>query len=88
MGERADEIVMRDAKPESLKTAELELDKYALVTPPQPIAVDAWVRYGGIPLRIKGEAVKWTEKVVAVRWETPFGQHKAWVWASAVDRAL
>ena len=37
-------------------------------------------------MRTDGEAVKWTEKVVAVQWETPHGQHKAWLWASAVDR--
>jgi hypothetical protein len=86
MSDRASEVVMRDAKPEGLKTSELELDKYTLSIPPHPVPVEAWVRYGGVPLRIKGEAVKWTEKVVAVQWDTPFGQHKAWLWRSAVDR--
>jgi len=81
---RTDEIIMRDHKPEGLKTAELELDKYAVTIPPAPLAVTVWVRYGTIPLRVEAEAVKWTEKVVACQWETPNGQHKAWLWASAV----
>ena len=84
--QRTDEIIMRDSKPDTLKTAELELDKYAMTIPPSPIPVMAWVRYGNIPLRVEGEAVRWTEKVVAVQWDTPGGQHKAWLWASAVDR--
>lgn len=86
MSERADEVIMRDQRPEGLKSAELELDKYALTIPPTPVPVVVWVRYGGVPLRLQAEAVKWTEKVVACQWETPSGLHKAWLWASAVDR--
>ena len=83
-GKRTDEIVMRGRQPTSLKTSELELDKYNLITPPRPVRVRAWVRYGEIPVQVDAEAVKWTERVVAVQWDTPEGQHKAWVWSSAV----
>jgi len=87
MAQRVDEVVMRDGRPANLKTVELELDKYALTIPPRPMPVLAWVRYGEVPLRVEAEAVRWTEKVVAIIWKTPDGgEHRAWVWASAVDR--
>lgn len=30
--------------------------------------VEAWVRYGGVPVVIDAEAVAWTEHAVAIRW--------------------
>ena len=84
--QRANEIVMRDSKPQNLKTRELQLDKYALTIPPAPVPVVAWVRYGDVPLRVDALAVKWTERAIAIRWDTPQGEHSAWVWASAVER--
>lgn len=83
---RADEIIMRDKQPANLKTRELQLDQYALTIPPQPVPVRAWVRYGEIPVQVEALAVQWTESAVAVHWDTPDGVHKAWVWASAVER--
>ncbi len=83
---RTDEIIMRDYQPQNLKTRELQLEVYALTIPPKPVPVRAWVRYGEIPVLVDACAVKWTERVVAIQWETPNGTHKAWVWASAVDK--
>ena len=84
-GLKIDESIMRDAKPVNLKTRELELDKYAIVIPPKPVIVRAWVRYGENALQVDAEAVRWTERVVALQWEAPGGTHKAWVWSSAVS---
>lgn len=83
---RVDEMIMRDRQPANLKTIELQLDEYALTIPPRPVPVRAWVRYGEVPLLVDAVAVQWTDRVVAVRWETPHGEHKAWVWSSAVER--
>ena len=86
MDQRAQEVVMRDQRPANLKSVELELDRYALTIPPHPVPVLAWVRYGEVPLRVEAEAVRWTDRVVAIVWKVPGGEHKAWVWASAVER--
>lgn len=86
MNQRVEDVVMRDHRPANLKSVELELEKYALTIPPQPVPVLAWVRYGEVPIRVEAEAVRWTEKVVAIVWQIPGGEHRAWVWASAVDR--
>ena len=86
MTQRVDDLVMRDTRPANLKTVELELDKYSVTIPPRPVPVLAWVRYGEVPMRVEAEAVRWTERVVAIVWKVPGGEHRAWVWASAVDR--
>ena len=86
MSERADQTVMRDGTPDSLTASELELKTEPLTRTPQPLPVLAWVRYGGIGLKVKARAVAWTPKAVAVEWDTPNGPHRAWVWASAVDK--
>lgn len=87
MDERAIEVIMRDRSPSNLKSVELELERYALTIPPRPVPVRAWVHYGDIPLRVDAEAWRWTERVVAIVWKVPGGgEHRAWVWASAVER--
>ena len=86
MADRADQTVMRDGTPESLTSRELELKTEPLTRTPEPLPVYAWVRYGAIGIRVKGRAVAWTAKAVAVEWDAPAGPHRAWVWASAVDR--
>jgi len=77
---------MRDGEPTSLSSQELELAVYPLTRSPVPVPVRAWVRYGVVPLKVDADAIAWTSKAVAVVWAAPAGQHRAWVWASAVER--
>ena len=38
-------------------------------------------------VKLDVEIVAWTSRAVAIRWKTPTGDaHRAWVWASAVER--
>lgn len=88
MDQRIIQRVMGDHEPETLKDTELELDTELLVRPDRAVPVEAWVRYDGVPISVRGEAVAWTPRAVAVRWRTPGDvTHKAWVWASAVRKA-
>jgi hypothetical protein len=75
---------MGEGKPASLSPLELELGKEPLTRTPTARPVKVWVRYGDEPVLVDAEAVAWTEHAVAVRWATPEGEHRAWVWASAV----
>ncbi|MBH0082447.1 hypothetical protein [Salinibacterium sp. SWN167] len=89
MSEQVVETIMQ-GEPFTLTDDELELDKLPLTRTPVAVQAVAWVRYGGVPLRLPVEVVAWTERAVAIRWKTATGSvHKAWVWASAVstDRA-
>jgi len=86
MDGRVLESVMRDRQPMSLTPPELELDILPLTRTPQPESVRAWVRYGDTAVRIEGRAVAWTPRAVAVEWDAPGGVHRAWLWASAVER--
>ena len=86
MGLHADHSVMRDSKPESLTSKELELATEPVTRTPVPTPVTAWVRYGKIGIKIEGRMVAWTSRAAAVEWETPQGPHRAWVWASAIER--
>ena len=83
----ADQSVMRGREPESLTPKELGLTTEPVTRTPEPVPVTAWVRYGRIGIRVKGRAVAWTAKAVAIEWDGPEGPHRAWVWASAVERA-
>ena len=85
MDARIEQSIMRDSQPESLTPAELQLDKEPLTRTPVARPVKVWVRYGVVPLLIDAEAVAWTEHAVAVRWKSPDGEHRAWVWASAIQ---
>jgi len=51
-----------------------------------PTHVLAWVRYPAIAHQVPGLALAWTQRAVYVEWEDR-GTHRAWVWASAVERA-
>jgi hypothetical protein len=84
MGERAAETVMRGKQPETLTPTELELTREPLTRTPVARPVRAWVHYGAVALLVEAEAVAWTEHAVAIRWQSPEGEHRAWVWASAV----
>ena len=82
---RIGESVMNGGdKPSSLSPQELELGVYPLTRTPVPVPVRAWVRYGVVPVKVDAAAVAWTSKAVALVWDAPGGQHRAWVWASAV----
>jgi hypothetical protein len=83
---RAWSAAMAEHQPESLRKDELALDRLPLTRPPHPYPVFAWVHYGPVSVRIAGHTTAWTERAHAVKWLTPTGdEHKAWVWASAVD---
>lgn len=70
--------------PYSLTPLELGGLPAALAT--EPTHVLAWVRYPAIAEHVRGLALAWTPRAVYVEWEDR-GAHRAWVWASAVERA-
>ena len=75
MDTRVGDKIMRSGEPLSLSPVELQLDVYPLTRTPRPETVIAWVRYA------------WTPRAVAIKWPGPDDtEHRAWVWASAVDR--
>ena len=86
MDGRVLESVMRDGQPTTLTPPELELDTLPLTRTPVPEPVRAWVRYGDTAVKVDGRAVAWTPRAVAVEWDAPSGVHRAWLWASAVER--
>jgi hypothetical protein len=86
MNDRILEAAMRDQKPTTLTPPELQLDVLPLTRTPLPEPVRAWVRYGETAIRVEARAVAWTPLAVAIVWQAPGGEHKAWVWASAVER--
>jgi hypothetical protein len=86
MSARVNDSIMRGVDPATLSAAELELSTYPLTRTPVPLPVRAWVRYGAVPLRVEARAVAWTSRAVAIEWDGPAGPHRAWVWASAVER--
>ncbi|MDQ1569484.1 MAG: hypothetical protein QOF79_158, partial [Actinomycetota bacterium] len=65
---------------------ELDLGVHPLTRTPVPVPVLAWVRYDAIPLKVEARAVAWTNRAVAIEWDAPGGPHRAWVWASAIER--
>lgn len=71
------------SKPFSL-TAE-ELGRLPVTMATEPIPVLAWVRSPAMPTHVQGRALAWTPRAVYVEWEHR-GTHRAWVWASAVER--
>lgn len=62
-----------------------ELGDLPVTTAKTPTTVLAWVRYPAIANRVHGRALAWTPRAVYVEWEDR-GIHRAWVWASAVER--
>ena len=87
MHDNVNAMVMRDHKPSSLTDIELELDRLPVTRTPVPEKVRVWVRYRDVAMRIEAELVAWTPRACAVRWRTLGGEeHRAWVWASAVEK--
>lgn len=62
-----------------------ELGRLPVTSATEPIPVLAWVRYPAVAVHVRGRALAWTPKAVYVEWEHR-GLHRAWVWASAVER--
>jgi hypothetical protein len=79
--DRGGEFVVR---PYSLTPAELGGLPAAMAG--EPTHVLAWVRYPATADHVRGLALAWTPRAVYVEWEDR-GTHRAWVWASAVERA-
>ena len=71
-------------RPYSLTPA--ELGGLPAATAGEPTHVLAWVRYPATADHVRGLALAWTPRAVYVEWEDR-GTHRAWVWASAVERA-
>ena len=84
MNERVAESIMRGQQPETLSELELDLAHEPLTRAPIGRPVKAWIRYRAVSLLVEAEAVAWTEHAVAVRWQSPEGEHHAWIWSSAV----
>lgn len=86
MNARIAEREVEGLPPLSLTNEELELDREPLTRTPVPRPVRAWVRFGPHAMKVDAEAVAWTGRAVAIRWTMASGaEHKAWVWASAVE---
>ena len=79
--DRGGEFVVR---PYSLTPAELGRLPAAMAG--EPTHVLAWMRYPATADHVRGLALAWTPRAVYVEWEDR-GTHRAWVWASAVERA-
>jgi len=88
MDARIAERIMRSGAPLSLSNVELQLDVLPLTRTPVPEAVRAWVRYPSAAVQVDALAIAWTPRAVAIKWPGPDDiEHRAWVWASAVDRS-
>lgn len=82
----ANERLMQAGTPLTLTKKELQLEEYPLTRTPKPLPVRAWVRYGDTGIEVAARVVAWTSRAVAIEWDVGDGKHRAWVWASAVDR--
>jgi hypothetical protein len=71
-------------RPYSLTAAELGGLPAVLASTRTPVRV--WVRYPASAEQVHGMALAWTPRAVYVEWEAD-GTHRAWVWASAVERS-
>jgi hypothetical protein len=73
-----------DPQPYSLTPAEMQGLTATMAS--VPLHVLAWVRYPASADLVRGLALAWTPRSVYVEWEDQ-GTYRAWVWASAVQRA-
>lgn len=78
------EVVLRP-QPISLTSAEIGVEH--VPDAPEPVDVDAWVRFPEHTVRVPARAIAWTDRAVRVEFEFRDGiRRTAWVWASAVSR--
>ena len=87
MDDRILERLARSGSLETLTRAELQLDELPTTTDPRPRPVQAWVRFGGTPVRVDAEACMWTGKAVAIRFHAAGQEFRCWVWSGAVEAA-
>lgn len=74
-------------RPRPISLSTLELGQEPPKEAPEPIAVEAWVRFPEQAIRVQGRAVAWTSRAVWVEFTMRSGAtYRAWVWASAVER--
>jgi hypothetical protein len=85
MNDKILERVMAEQAPTSLSPDELELDRHTPTRAPNREAVKAGVRSGETAVKVDARVVAWTPRAVAVRSDTPGGEHRAWFWSSAVE---
>ncbi|TFD91583.1 hypothetical protein E3T61_08975 [Cryobacterium lactosi] len=62
-----------------------ELGELSVAMAGEPTRVLAWVRYPATADHVRALALAWPPRAVYVEWED-CGIHRAWVWASAVER--
>jgi hypothetical protein len=85
MSERILQRTAETGRLETLTDSELELDKRPLTRAPVARPVKAWVRFGGVPLRVDAEACSWTPRAVAIRFRIDGHEHRCWVWVGAIE---
>lgn len=89
MDQRILERIVAENEPDTLQPSELELETEPLTRSPTARPVRACVRYAGTAVWVDALATAWTEHAVAIKWRTPSGgEHRAWVWASAVRKRV
>jgi hypothetical protein len=75
-------------RPRPISLSPDELGREPVTETDEPIPVEAWVRFPESAIRVQGRAVAWTARAVWVEFTMHSGAtFRAWVWASAVDRA-
>ncbi|MDE2100818.1 MAG: hypothetical protein KGL39_26465 [Patescibacteria group bacterium] len=79
------EAISRGEQPQTLSPDEIQLEHEPLTRAPHAKPVRAWVRYGTVAIEVDAEAVAWTSRAVAIRWQAADSTHRAWVWAGAVQ---
>ncbi|GAA1821456.1 hypothetical protein [Agromyces neolithicus] len=54
---------------------------------PEPVEVDAWVRFPETAVEVRARAIAWTTRAVLLEFELRDGRRRrTWVWAGAVRR--
>ncbi|MBC7725499.1 MAG: hypothetical protein H7146_12275 [Burkholderiaceae bacterium] len=75
-------------RPLTLTAAELELERFPATRAEREYAVETWIRYEQVPVRVRASVIEWNDRAVHVRWAGPGGAERdAWVWASSVTVA-
>lgn len=84
MDHRIAESVAAHGNLQSLTAEELNLSQEPITIDPRPRAVQAWVRFGQAPLRVRAVATRRTAQAVGVEFDIPGRSYRTWVWRGAV----
>ncbi len=87
MDQRILEGLATDGDLQTLTDTEIGLGRVPLTIDPDPKPVVAWVRFGTVPILVDAEACRWTPDAVGIRFAVGDTEHRAWVWASAINPA-